>query len=553
MDRAEALQLINTLIEEADAVGRDTNLFDAWRRKCKTVLNRIFGEECSQFQDLIGVNFNFYGVSNLGDNTPHIGDFRNGLQKSKEVLRSCIWEIEQFGMSVAASSGDVGQACRIVERICNRFHAVARQLRHRRTDRPTPDVTDEYDVQDLGRRMVNRYNIVYRCSACGNVESDPLPRFPKKIIYLDQCAISSIVKAKDAFWTDLHKNLKNLIGLQLIACPYSSLHREESMLSEEWRDDLQTLYKELAVEDRFRSPDDIEFTQLCRALRAYIGHPESSDDAEFWKDFCEKDPHRFTGDMVVYCHFDPHPQIVSSVQQRKDRTHEGMEKVADYWKQNPQSFKEAVAAEIEGYGRGMMDVYRKQGEDLKDIEEMLSGELLDIFRSTVRPGEFNPNTPPADAPAVRLVHHLACEVLKHRPDEHNPVSVVEEFFRSEQAKQAPFLDISSRLRATIAQQTQSDKKPRNPKPSDNYDVKAVSTYAPYCDAMFLDNEFRNLAEQGNIDVPGRYNVRLFSANNRDDFADYLQDILVTGISSEHRERLALVYPEWAPAVRQQPE
>ena len=401
--------------------------------------------------------------------------------------------------------------------------------------------------------MVNRYNIVYRCSACGNVESDPLPRFPKKIIYLDQCAISSIVKAKDAFWTDLHKKLKNLIGLQLIACPYSRFHHEESMLSEQWRDDLQTLYKELAGEDRLRCPDDIEFTQLRRELRAYLGQPESSDDGDFWKEFCEEDPHRFTGDMVVYCHFDPHPQIVLNVQQRKDRTHKGMEEVAEYWRQNPQKFKQAVAVEAEAYGRSLIEAYRELVDGAKHIENMLPGELLSAYRSIVRPGEFNVSTPPGNAPGVRLVHFLMCDVLKQRPNEHNPFSVVEEFFRSDQMKKVPFLDISSRLRATIAQQTQSDKKPRKPKPSDNYDVKAVSTYAPYCDAMFLDNEFRNLSEQRNIDVPGRYDVKLFSANNRDAFAGYLQDILVTGMSSEHHERLALVYPEWAPALRQQRE
>jgi len=36
-----------------------------------------------------------------------------------------------------------------LERICSRFHAVVRQLRSRRENRPTLEVDDEYDVQDL--------------------------------------------------------------------------------------------------------------------------------------------------------------------------------------------------------------------------------------------------------------------------------------------------------------------------------------------------------------------------------------------------------------------
>jgi hypothetical protein len=45
---------------------------------------------------------------------------------------------------------DTGQhAVELLERICLRFHLVARQLRQRREDRDTLDVNDEYDVQDL--------------------------------------------------------------------------------------------------------------------------------------------------------------------------------------------------------------------------------------------------------------------------------------------------------------------------------------------------------------------------------------------------------------------
>jgi hypothetical protein len=36
-----------------------------------------------------------------------------------------------------------------LEQICNRFHAIARQLRSRHADRSTLNVQDEYDVQDL--------------------------------------------------------------------------------------------------------------------------------------------------------------------------------------------------------------------------------------------------------------------------------------------------------------------------------------------------------------------------------------------------------------------
>ena len=383
----------------------------------------------------------------------------------------------------------------------------------------------------LERRMVTRDNIAFRCSACGQDEFQPLPPFPKKVVYLDQCAISSIVKAKDPFWVQLNDRLKLLIDLQLIACPYSRCHREESMLSERWRDKLQVLYKKLAGEDRFCSPDKIEFTQLRRALLSYLGHPEPARETDRWKDYCAEDPHRFAGDMLVYCHFSANEAVVSSVRQRKRAIHAELEDASDYWKKNPQGFKDSVAKEQSDYGRNLIKAYRQLTAAQTAIENMLSGELLEAYRSVVRPGKFDPRTSPGTQPGIELVHSLACEVLHLQRDEADPLDAVDKFFKSEQVRSVPFLDIQSSPVATIAQQTQSITKSRKPKPSDWYDVQAISCYAPYCDVMFLDNEFRILATQGNVDVPGRYGVRLFSEANREAFRAYLDSIWLGSVWS----------------------
>ena len=45
----------------------------------------------------------------------------------------------------------------ILEKLFNRFHQVARQLRSRHNERPTLDVSDEYDVQDLLHSLLKLY------------------------------------------------------------------------------------------------------------------------------------------------------------------------------------------------------------------------------------------------------------------------------------------------------------------------------------------------------------------------------------------------------------
>ncbi|RHI44420.1 hypothetical protein DW167_10080 [Bacteroides thetaiotaomicron] len=44
---------------------------------------------------------------------------------------------------------NVEHAINVVQKICNRFHQVARQVRQRHSNRKTIEIEDEYDVQDL--------------------------------------------------------------------------------------------------------------------------------------------------------------------------------------------------------------------------------------------------------------------------------------------------------------------------------------------------------------------------------------------------------------------
>jgi len=148
MEKQEALELIDELINEAEDVRRDKLSFDAWSRKYHVILTKIFGPKSSQLRSLKSVSYRHYGISQLGDNTPHIRAFNNGIEKAKEVLRTFIWEIEKYGVPQEASL-DKGDAIVAVENICNRFHTVCRQLRQRHNSRDSLNVADEYDVQDL--------------------------------------------------------------------------------------------------------------------------------------------------------------------------------------------------------------------------------------------------------------------------------------------------------------------------------------------------------------------------------------------------------------------
>ncbi len=359
--------------------------------------------------------------------------------------------------------------------------------------------------------------LLFRCSGCRHELARPLPVVKKQIIYLDQFVFSNIVKAKEARWEQLHVRLLELDAKQLIVCPFSTVHREESLLTAEWGDRLKQLYRTIGGVG-FRPSQEIETAQLLTAIRDWLGIPLRPDREESWREAFESDPHRWTADLTILASFKTSEQVVSGLRAAKSAMQRDMRSLYESWRTNPRPFEEDCAAEFEGYARGMMEAYRS-----------LAGRC-----------RFDPRTPPGWHHGALLVHRLACEVASARPGVDDPAEAVQEFFKSKAIKAVPFLDIAARLWATIAQQARNPKGPRTPKSGDHYDVRVLSLHAPYCDAMVVDNEFRAISSSGRVDLPARYCVRLFSPSILDDFLDYLREIEAR-MTAEHGEALISIH------------
>jgi hypothetical protein len=103
-----------------------------------------------------------------------------------------------------------------------------------------------------------------------------LPPIKKQILYIDQFALSKMVKNRDdQFWGGLYDRLVRLTANDIITCPSSPIHIEESQFAHGLRDALKAMYRQIAGDDEFRQPEDIEKRQLARSLRAYIGCTKS--------------------------------------------------------------------------------------------------------------------------------------------------------------------------------------------------------------------------------------------------------------------------------------
>ncbi|MCH8046147.1 MAG: hypothetical protein IID44_20740 [Planctomycetes bacterium] len=360
-----------------------------------------------------------------------------------------------------------------------------------------------------------------RCRICNYYTDEPLPPLGRKrVIYLDQFVLGNFVGGSDPFWPELRKRLVTLSQLQLIVCPYSEVHRHESLLQHDLRDVLKDLYQSLGGEIHFRFPMEIEESQLLRSIRWFLKTGHESPNHVRVKDAFQDDPNRWAIEPTIFANMSTNSAIVEGVRAYRDSLHQGLRADFEEWHKNPRTFDEYLIEHARRHGQRLLAQYRE-----------------------VAPPTFTPEGLPSTDPGIMLVHWLGCEVKESQADSSEPLAIVARFLESDAFRQTPFVDISSRLWAIIAERVGKNRKtPQNAKRSDAFDVKMISRFAPYCDAMFIDRSFHAVASDDRMKMDEDFGVKVFSYPSKGEFLDYLDEILAS-MSDDHREQLALVQPQ----------
>jgi hypothetical protein len=134
-------------IEPLNRLPRFSPEFKKWWRETKRLLERIFGGNGYQVKDFASISYVYDGRYMVGDDSPFEERYRDALKEASAILTSIHEEVAEYGLE--GTEDFRPNPLSIIETICSRFHAVARQLRSRHDTRPTLEVEDEYDVQDL--------------------------------------------------------------------------------------------------------------------------------------------------------------------------------------------------------------------------------------------------------------------------------------------------------------------------------------------------------------------------------------------------------------------
>lgn len=390
----------------------------------------------------------------------------------------------------------------------------------------------------FGVLMITGSHYTRRCRECWFDETYKLPEIQKKIIYLDQFAISELMKVADKsigkqekldpFWRILYDKLDSLVRMQLIICPNSNFQQEESLLYTYYQA-LKKMYEHFSYNTSFLDSSTIKRFQLVDIFQEINGIERNEglsakhvlDSRVFdWQD-------RF----IISVNFDYPQKEIELAKEQRNKIFDGLAVVFQRWQgEKDKKFDDWYREEALSWGKAKITKYveriLRQRDYLQSGSEMTNDEMI--------ASAFSEESSIISSLMVYAGNGLSTE---------EKIKKVLTFLLSEQATQAPFNKIGSLLWACLAHQAAHGGRKEPPNIGMGNDIEMISTLLPYCDAMLVDGEMYNLLNQGMVKKQlEMYKTNIYSIGKsyRDSFIGYLDDIY-RNASKEHIDKLTEVY------------
>ena len=197
----------------------------------------------------------------------------------------------------------------------------------------------------------------------------------------------------------------------------------------------------------------------------------------------------------------------------------------DAWRTSKLTFDEAVALEMHEAGKRYLDTY------LEKLSRLAKGD----FKAAV------------DSPLASTVVEQMMHWLPEQKSLQNRLRRCAEFFQSQHFANVPNEWISSHMFAVLKEMLKRGalSNPDNARKTLTGafdDIKHISLYAPYCDAIVIDNFMADLVSRPGVNLTQRYGVKVFSLSSWDKLLAWLED-LEGSMSAEQKRGIAAAYPE----------
>ncbi len=398
---------------------------------------------------------------------------------------------------------------------------------------------------EFGVLMVNGAGYVKRCRACWHDAQFDLPELTKKIIYLDQFVVSNMMKsinpASRAFTDErvkpyrrMYEKLDRLSKLQLVVCPYSKNHRYESMASGSY-EALQRVYHQLSYGLSFALPEEIRQRQIYRSAKIWLGENGSLIN---FSDALSARVHDWQGRLLITADIPFDQATADEITAYRDTVAADVNACFQRWQQEQGTrFADFYQRELNVFGTSILQRH------VRDLQG---------FQLALEQGQE-----PRLVPALSSDYHLIRVVMDVLRDAGTPgnqiVRKMAEFFCSDAIKQVPCVQIQAMLYASLAQEAIAGRT-KPPTQGEANDVEVVASYAPYCDAIFVDRGCHSLLSKvptksaaGKAKAELGLEDKVYSPINIAAFTRFLDEIEKSA-TAEHLLLVEQVYgPDWAEA------
>ena len=374
--------------------------------------------------------------------------------------------------------------------------------------------------------MVRPDHVLRGCKRCDYSERLHLPPLSKKIIYLDQFFFSAAFRERDARFLEAAELIKRATANQVLLAPFSSIHEDET---HQWRgfdgrnkDDLMQFIKATSRGHEFEPNYSVEHDQILVAFDSFLenGSREFSidrrlalrSDVDHWEDYFRIDVGGYRGNIEL-------------IRDLKNQGIDGLvNDVFPAWRNSTSSFSEHVLVERRDSAKFYLQFY------FDYLKRIAAGDYTAMF----------------DSPIASMIVQDMLQVLPKDMEFTDKLTRVKEFFASDHFANAPNEWISPRIFAVLREQVRNGAY-QNPEDARKRlfgfmnDVKHISVYSPFVDAMVVDQPMAAILSDGRVNIAQRYGTRIYSLNNWSDLLAWLQS-LIDSISPEHQRGLEIAYP-----------
>jgi hypothetical protein len=370
--------------------------------------------------------------------------------------------------------------------------------------------------ESLGILSAGGDSVRRRCKVCRFSFNEALPPVDKKVVYLDQFAISELYKVKsqtrrqDAgnrqFWQDFHRLANRAYLLQQVIFPASNIHSDETIVSP-FASDLGLAHEMMSGDTSFEDAHKIAGKHELAYAEAYLRKlppPELSSDVD---DILEGRRNDWLRDMHTSVNTD-YSLFADGIRVNRTSAKTGLQALADKWAAEKPTFNDILNHELESYGsahRGACEYSANLAKKALESDDHLGfvnangSSALEQYRSLRRLFE-NSGIPKEQS-------HAALLNFREWPAN----------------RQLPTHRIFAYLMAAFGWKISCGQ--RRPIEAGIFnDFVAISTYGPYVDAMFVDKECAGLLTQGRVRTDVKLKAKVFSLQTRDEFLQYLTDL-----------------------------